>query len=116
MRCRNKLVILTAGLLAVGVGFFAYVSHNEPAVSQVELKPDPRQARQLDRWPTQADIDRLESVKGHTPTETIRILGHPSTVGRGEDGSEIWDYPWVAACRVWFKNSVVVDVYYTAGY
>jgi hypothetical protein len=116
MRYRHKLAILTAGVLAISLSPIANIPHNEPASTQVELKPDPRQARPLDRWPTQADIERLESVKGRTPTETIRILGHPCAVEPTEDGSETWDYPWVAACRVWFKNGVIDDVLYTAGY
>ncbi|MBI3866087.1 MAG: hypothetical protein HY290_29770 [Planctomycetia bacterium] len=84
--------------------------------SPTHTRPDPRLAESLDRWPNQADIDRLASVKGKSPTETIRILGHPRKVVPGENGTQIWDYPWSAACRVWFKNGVVDDTYYTAGY
>jgi hypothetical protein len=80
------------------------------------LQPDPRQARPLDHWPTQVDLARLQSVQGRTPAETIRILGHPSRVGRGVDRSAVWDYPWLAGCRVWFRNGVVVNTFYTAGW
>ena|SRR5579863_7427305 len=84
--------------------------------SRTRTRPDPRLSVPLGHWPNQADIDRLVSVKGRTPTETIRILGHPSKVDLTDDGAEFWDFPWMAACRVWFKNGVVDDVYYTAGY
>jgi hypothetical protein len=120
MRTRRLLIVFTAVLLLVSLRLFASDSHNArvPDQSQVEveLKPDPRLAQPLDHWPTQADIDRLLRVKGRTPSETIRILGHPSHVGRQENGLETWDYDWLAACRVWFRNGVVEDVFYTAGY
>jgi hypothetical protein len=32
------------------------------------------------------------------------------------DGSEIWSYPWLAACSVTFRDGVVVETYYTGGY
>ena len=50
-------------------------------------EPQPALARPLDDWPTQADLDRLKSVKGKTRTETIKILGHPAEVTILDDGS-----------------------------
>ena len=66
--------------------------------------------------PTDADLARLESTKGKTKSQVIAILGHPKKISFNSEGAEMWDYPWVAACRVWFKNGVVADTYYTAGY
>jgi hypothetical protein len=116
MHSPKNLLILVAVLLALSLRLVANVPHNEPLPVEVELKPDPGQARPLDHWPTQADLDRLQSVKGRSPAATIRILGHPSAVGPGVDGSEVWDYPWLAACRVWFRNGVVIATFYTAGW
>src|SRR5438874_1736644 len=109
MRFSQKLLILLTVLVALSLRLVADVPRNAPVPVEVELTPDTRQARPLDHWPTQADLDRLQSVQGRTPAATIRILGHPSGVRRGPDGSEVWDYPWLAACRVWFRNGLVVD-------
>jgi hypothetical protein len=37
-------------------------------------------------------------------------------VQRRADGTEVWDYPWLAACQVWIKNGVCTDTFYTGGY
>src|SRR5262249_1833972 len=108
----KNLLILLAVLLALTLRLVAEVPRTEPVPVEVELKPDTHQARPLDHWPTQADLDRLQRVKGRSPAATIRNLGHPSAVGRGADGSEVWDYPWPAACRVWFRNGVAVKTFY----
>jgi hypothetical protein len=110
MRTRT-LAILATALLGSGSGIPGAV-----AARPVRLKPDTRQARPLDHWPTQADLDLLGSVMGRTPAETIRVLGHPSKIARRKDGRVVWSYPWLAACTVTFKQGVVVDTFYTAGY
>jgi hypothetical protein len=99
------LLVMTAAALIVSHG-----------IQRRHHEPQPTLARPLDHWPTQADLDRLESVKGKTRIETIKILGHPATVAIREDGSERWDYPWCAACSVWFRNGVVVETFYTGGW
>jgi hypothetical protein len=81
-----------------------------------EGKPDPRQARPLERWPNQEDLNRLRSVIGRSPAGTVHILGHPSRIELLADGAEVWHYPWSASCRVFFRRGVVVDIDYTAGF
>jgi hypothetical protein len=46
----------------------------------------------------------------------LRLLGHPCAVERRADGTEVWDYPWHAACRVWLKGGVCTGTFYTGGY
>jgi hypothetical protein len=125
---RRHFVWLLAGILALIVsvvgacyaatsrGLSSSFSARDGVPLQEDARPDPRQSVPLDHWATEADIKRLESVKGRTAAETIRILGHPMSVDRHEGGKEIWDYDWCASCRVWLKNGVVEDVFYTAGW
>jgi hypothetical protein len=82
----------------------------------VEQEPDPSRARPLDRWPTAADLARLQSVEGKPKAVILRVLGHPARVERRPDGEEVWDYPWCAACRVWVRKGVCAATFYTAGY
>ena len=88
-----------------------------PSVRGVsEAVPNTSLAESLGRWPNEEDLSRLESTKGKTKRQVIAILGHPKEVSFNPEGVEIWDYPWLAACRIWFKKGVVSDTYYTAGY
>jgi hypothetical protein len=125
---KRRRVWLLAGVLVLIVavaavycfatphGLSSYFATGERVPPQGEVKPDPHQSQPLDHTPTQADIDRLESVKGRTASETIRILGHPMWVDRQKDGVETWEYDWSASCTVWFKNGVVKEVNYDGGY
>lgn len=70
----------------------------------------------IDRRPTDADLSRLKSVEGAPSERVVRVLGRPRTVTRRPDGTEVWDYGWPAACRVWLKDGVCVGTFYTAGY
>jgi hypothetical protein len=81
-----------------------------------QQQPDTRKAKELSRWANAQDIAKLQSVKGNPRWMVLLILGHPSRVERRANGVEVWDYPWVAACRVWLKNGVCTGTFYTAGY
>lgn len=81
-----------------------------------QQQPDTRKARELGRWANAKDIAKLQSVEGRPLWMVLLILGHPSRVERRANGDEVWNYPWVAACRVWFKNGVCTSTFYTAGY
>lgn len=82
----------------------------------IEAMPDTTLAQPLDRWPNAADLDRLQSVEGKSKATVLRVLAHPSRVERRRGGEEVWDYPWLAACRVWIRNGVCTGTFYTAGY
>jgi hypothetical protein len=82
----------------------------------VAAEPDPRLARPLERWPDAADLARLRSVEGKPKAVVLRVLGHPSRVERRPGQEEVWDYPWCAACRVWFRKGLCTGTFYTAGY
>src|SRR5262249_38426345 len=71
-------------------------------------QPDVKRARPLGRWPDDRDLARLQSAEGKPRWLVLLVLGHPSAVHRKPGGGEAWDYPWLAACRVWFKNGVCV--------
>jgi hypothetical protein len=73
-------------------------------------------ARPPSRWPNAADLARLRFVEGKPRTVVLLVLGHPSRVEARPDGEEVWDYPWCAACRVWFRSGVCTGTFYTAGY
>ena len=62
------------------------------------------------------DLAKLQSAEGKPRWMVLLILGHPSAVQRRPDGVEIWDYPWVAACRVWFQKGACTATFYTGGY
>jgi hypothetical protein len=86
------------------------------ALTLTQQRPDTSKARPLERWPNQQDIARLQSAKGQPQWMVLLILGHPSAIQQRPDGSEVWDYPWVAACYVRFENGVCTGWFYTAGY
>jgi hypothetical protein len=79
-----------------------------------DVQPDPGQAGPPG-WPSHALVEDLATVKGKTPAQTIRILGHPSKIEQRGD-VVVWEYPWLASCKVTFRNGVVVDTFYTSGY
>jgi hypothetical protein len=81
-----------------------------------QQRPDTSKARPLERWPNQQDIARLQCAEGQPQWVVLLLLGHPSAIQRRPDGSEVWDYPWCAACRVWFDNGICTATFYTAGY
>ena len=81
-----------------------------------QQQPDTRKTRELGRWPNAQDIAKLQAVEGKPRWMVLLIIGHPSRVERRANGDEVWDYPWVAACHVRFKNGVCTSTFYTAGY
>jgi hypothetical protein len=82
----------------------------------LEAEPDPTQSRELQRWPNANDLRRLQSVEGQSKAVILQILGHPCRVERRPDGEEVWDYPWLAACRVWIRQGVCTGTFYTSGW
>jgi hypothetical protein len=79
-------------------------------------QPDTTKSAPLERWPSQ-DIARLQTADGKPRWMVIRIIGHPSAIQRRRDGTEVWDYPWLAVCRVWFsREGVCTGTFYSAGY
>jgi hypothetical protein len=111
---RHTIVLLVV-VVAVGVGVAGLPPPPAPP-GPTESEPDTRKARQLDHWPNARDLDRLKSVEGKSRAQVIRVLGHPKQVERRPDGTEVWDYPWLAACRVWIKGGVCTGTFYTSGY
>ncbi len=109
--------LLAALLLTVlaGPGGSSGLRQPAPRVA-AEAEPDPSRARPLDRWPTAADLARLQSVEGKSKAVILRVLGHPARVARRPGGEEVWDYPWCAACRVWIRRGVCTGTFYTGGY
>src|SRR4051794_33837919 len=108
---------LAALLLTALVGSGDSSGPRQPSFEvMVEAEPDPHQARPLDRWPNDTELARLRSVEGKTKGVILQILGHPSRVERRSDGSEVWDYPWCAVCRVWIRKGVCTGTFYTAGW
>ena len=87
-----------------------------PEAAKGAVVPDTSKAKPLGRWPNDSDLERLARCEGKTPAEVIQILGHPSRIFTSPKGRKTWDYPWQAACRIWFENGTVVSTYYTAGY
>jgi hypothetical protein len=85
-------------------------------VAALNAQPDPRLARPLDRWPNEADLARLQSVKGKPKGTILRVLDHPNRVELRPNGDEVWDYPWLASCRVWIRNGVCYATDYDAGF
>src|SRR5207253_5939609 len=85
-------------------------------IALVTQQPDTRKAKPLGRWANGQDITKLQSAEGQPRWLVLLILGHPSAVERQANGVEVWDYPWVGACRVWFKDGKCSGTFYTAGY
>jgi hypothetical protein len=79
-------------------------------------QPDTSRARELGRWANAQDIAKLQSAQGKPQWVVLLLLGHPARVEMKADGEEVWDYPWRAACRVWFTKGVCTGTFYTAGY
>ncbi len=110
-------IILAGLLLAVYVGAGDLSDPWQPSLDVViEAEPEPRLARELDRWPNINDLTRLQSVEGKPKVIVLQVLGHPCRVERRPDGEEVWDYPWCASCTVWICNGVCTGTFYTAGY
>jgi hypothetical protein len=82
----------------------------------IEAEPDPTLARKLGRWPDAGDLARLQSVEGRPKAVVLRTLGHPCRVERRPNGEEVWDYPWLASCRVWIHKGICTGTFYTAGW
>jgi hypothetical protein len=82
----------------------------------IEAEPDPSRAVPLDRWPNATDLAKLQSVEGKSKAVVLHVLGHPKCVERRPDGEEVWEYPWLASCRVWIRQGVCTCTDYTAGY
>lgn len=78
-------------------------------------EPDPRRAG-VGRCPDEKDLAHLKACEGKPKCQVIKLLGHPSAVRHGQDGKDVWDYPWVACCAVTFKNGICVETYCTGGY
>jgi hypothetical protein len=87
-----------------------------PVVRLPDAEPDTCKARPLPRWPNAEDIAKLESVEGKPKWRVIQVLGHPSAIRHRPDGTEVWDYPWCAACSVRFQQGVCIETFYTGGY
>jgi hypothetical protein len=79
-------------------------------------EPDPRRAKALGRWADDRDLARLKSVEGKPKRKVLEVLGHPSAVKKGPNGTEVWEYPWLAACRVSIRKGICTETFYTAGY
>src|SRR5262249_29058576 len=109
----NAVLLMLASCTGTGL---TPLSGSAAIALVVQQQPDTRKARELGRWANAQDVARLRSAEGKPRWMILLILGHPSRVERRANGDEVWDYPWVAACRVWFKNGVCTDTFYTAGY
>src|SRR5579872_1465552 len=109
----TDLVLLLASLSGAGPApicgpaAIALVTHQQADINK---------AVPLGRWANAQDVARLQAVEGKPRWMVLLILGHPSAVERHADGVEVWDYPWFAVCRVWFKNGVCTGTFYSAGY
>ena len=112
-----KRIILVGLLLTafVGTGSSSGPPQTNSEVA-IEAEPDPTLARELDRWPNDDDLARLQYVEGKPKAVILRVLGHPCRVERKPDGEEIWDYPWCAACWVCVRKGVCTGTFYTGGY
>jgi len=109
--------LLAVALLAAFVMPWTLSSARQPSSQGVvEIVPDPSRARPLDHWPNDEDLKRLKSVEGKPKVVILLVLGHPSAVTYRADGEEVWDYPWLAACRVWIRKGICTGTFYTAGY
>jgi hypothetical protein len=113
---RRTFAVLLVGI-AVGIAVSVVYLMRPPAPSApMDTEPDPSQSKPLDRWPDAEDLARLKSVEGKPKGQVIQVIGHPQSVGRQADGTEVWDYAWPAACCVWIKDGVCTGTFYTAGY
>ena len=85
-------------------------------LSVIGPQPDARQASAIGLCPTAADLARLRSVEGKPQAVVLRALGHPIHVVRRADGSEVWQYPWMAACEVYIYQGKCTGTFYIGGY
>jgi hypothetical protein len=111
----KRLIMLWLGFVpAVALGSIP----GEPidATIAVDQEPNPAKAMPLDRWPNEQDLARLSAVKGQRKWQVIRALGHPRAVQRRWNGTEVWEYPWLAACTVSFEGDVCTETFYTSGW
>jgi hypothetical protein len=109
-----------------GLAVFALLSASSSAslsrperpanLSVIGPQPDPRQASAVGLCPTAADLARLRSVEGKPQAVVLRTLGHPIRVVRRADGSEVWQYSWMAACEVYIHWGKCTGTFYTGGY
>jgi hypothetical protein len=113
---RRSILALLLLLAAVAAGLPSAPRVSPAAAPPGEVEPDVCKARPLDRWPSDEDLAKLASVEGQPRRRVLEVLGHPCGVDRRPDGVEVWDYPWVAACRVWIKNGVCTGTFCTGGY
>ncbi len=79
-------------------------------------QPDTSKSTPLGRWANDSDLARLKYAEGKPSWVVLVVMGHPRRIERRVGGSEIWDYPWVSSCRLWFENGVCVGTSYSAGY
>jgi hypothetical protein len=84
--------------------------------SMIGPQPDPCHASAIGLCPTAADLARLRSVEGKSQAVVLQTLGHPNRVVRRADGSEVWQYPWMAACEVYVHQGKCTGTFYTGGY
>jgi hypothetical protein len=113
---RRTLAVLLVGIsVGVAVGVVYLLRQPDPS-APMDPEPDPSQSKPLDHWPNAEDLARLKSVEGKPKGHVIQVMGHPRSVGRQADGTEVWDYDWLAACEVWINDGVCTGTFYTAGY
>jgi hypothetical protein len=82
----------------------------------LSIHPITSKAKSLERWPNEADLAKLQSIERKPTWKILQVLGHPSAVERRPDGTETWDYPWLAVCRVWIRHGVCTGTFYTGGW
>ena len=112
-RC-SRLVKVTFAISALAMLTLAScaVRADSPSPSQ----PNTKLSKPLGHWPTADDLKRLESVKGLSASKVIQALGHPKHIEREPNGRERWDYHWLAAASVYFRDGHATSTFYTAGY
>jgi hypothetical protein len=103
-------------LFSVGGEHSSSAREPRASLSVIGPQPDPRQASAVSFWPTAADLARLCSVEGKPQAVVLRTLGHPMRVVRRSDGSEVWRYPWLAACEVYIEDHKCIGTFYSGGY
>jgi hypothetical protein len=112
---RTMAALLVGAAVSVAVGVFYLLRPPAPS-APLATEPDPSQSKPLDHWPDAEDLARLKSIEGKPKGQVIQVMGHPRSVGRQADGTEVWDYDWLASCAVWIKDGVCTDTDYTSGY
>jgi hypothetical protein len=82
----------------------------------VDTEPDPSKAIRLERWATKEEGDRFFSARGKPKWKVLQILGHPWTVEKRADKTEVWSYAWGVDWRLFFKNGICVYADANDGY